>query len=696
MMLIERLNYVDMQKMGLRLSPDELYSANTSSLKDAIVKFGKGCTGEMVSEQGLLMTAHHCGFEYIQMNSTVEKDYLLNGYFANSRAEELPCPGLSVTFLVRIEDVSDKVLSDVNESMTETSRKNKIEAATSHLIENATKKTNYTAEVKSFFEGKEYYMFVYETFTDIRLVGAPPQSIGNFGGDADNWSWPRHTGDFSLFRVYSAADGNPATYSKDNVPYKPKHFLPISTKGVKEGDFTMSIGYPGKTDRYISSYGVNLAEKQYNPSIVRIRDKKLAIMRSSMESSYENKLKYAAKYVITSNYWKFFQEQTKNIQRLNIYEKKKSEENTFQKWADSEANRKAKYGNVIKEIADSYKEIEKYNVSKIYFTEIINRGVDIMMISKKFLPLHKQLSTLSSGKDKKKQIEDARIMAEELKEDVRDYIKNTDFKTDKRIFTALFSMYYNDISADQHPEFFQIVEKEYLNDMNAFAEFVFNSSIFADPNKLWFFLNHPDAQTLDADIVFKILNSCMRMDEKIDGSLLEANWKLTKAKRLYIEGLKEMNNSKKFYPDANSTMRLNYGKVSGYIPSDGLVALYRTTLDGVLEKEDKNNDDFIVLDKLKLIQQYRDYGQYGDNNMMPVCFITDNDVTGGNSGGPVINADGQLIGIVFDLNREAMSGDLYFTPNLQRTICVDIRYPLMIMDKMYKASYILNELQYNK
>ncbi|MEI7595713.1 MAG: S46 family peptidase [Bacteroidota bacterium] len=696
MMLIERLNYVDMQKMGLKLSPDELYSANNSSLKDAIVKFGRGCTGEMVSEQGLLMTAHHCGFEYIQQNSTVEKDYLLNGFWATSRAEELPCQGLTVTFLSRIEDVSEKVLLGVNESMTETSRKNKIDAAISHLVETATKKTNYTAEIKSFYEGKEYYMFVYETFKDIRLVGAPPQAVGNFGGDTDNWAWPRHTGDFSMFRVYTAPDGTAAEYSKDNVPFKPKHFLPISTKGVKEGDFTMSIGYPGKTDRFISSYGVNIAEKQYNPAFVRIRDKKLSIMRASMESSYDNKLKYAAKYVLTSNYWKFYQEQTKNIQRLNIYDKKKAEENTFQKWADSDPTKKAMYGNTMKDIADAYKEIEKYNLSKLYFSEVIGKGVDLMMISKKFLPLYKQMSTLATGKDKKKLMDDARILAENLKEDVREYIKNTDFKTDKLIFRELFKLYYNDIVKEQHPDIFQTVEKEYLGDMGAFADYVYNNSIFADPNKLWFFLNHIDAQTLEGDITFKILNSCMSQDAKIDGAMLEANWKLTKAKRTYIEGLKEMNVNKKFYPDANSTMRLNYGKVSGYIPSDGLVAEYRTTLDGILEKEDKNNDDFNVPDKLKLIHQYKDYGQYGENNEMPICFITDNDVTGGNSGGPVINGEGQLVGIVFDLNREAMSADYCFSPTLQRTIAVDIRYPLLIMDKMFKASYILNELQYNK
>lgn len=696
MMLIERLNYVDMQKMGLRLSPDELYSANTSSLKDAIVKFGKGCTGEMVSEQGLLLTAHHCGYDYIQMNSSVEKDYLYDGFWAKSRAEELPCPGLTVTFLSRIEDVSDKVLVEVNDNMTETSRKNKVDAVIARLVEGATKKTNYTAEVKSFFEGKEYYMFVYETFKDIRLVGTPPEAIGNFGGDADNWSWPRHTGDFSFFRVYSAADGSPAEYSKDNIAYKPKHFLPVSTKGVKEGDFTMSIGYPGKTDRYISSYGVSLAEKQFNPAVVKIRDRKLNAMRASMEGSYENKLKYSSKYVTTSNYWKFYQEQTKNIQRLDIANKKRAEEAAFQKWADSDPARKAIYGNVMKDIADSYKEIEKFNLSKIYFTEIINRGIDLMMITKKFLPLQKQMSTLAAGKDKKKQMDDAKLMAEALKENVREYLKNTDLRTDKQIFIELFKIYYSDISKDQHPDVFQTIEKDYMGDVSAYADFVYNNSIFSDPNKLWFFLNHIDLQVLESDVAYKTLQSCMLQDEKIEGAMLEANWKLTKAKRLYIEGEKQMNPTKKYYSDANSTMRLNFGKVSGYIPSDGLVAQYRTTLDGVMEKEDKFNDDFQVPDKLKLIQQYRDYGQYGENNVMPVCFITDNDVTGGNSGGPVINGDGNLIGIVFDLNREAMSGDLYFTPSLQRTICVDIRYPLMIMDKMYKATYVLNELQLNK
>ena len=399
-MLIQRLNYVDMQKMGLHLTAEEIYSINNSSMKDAIVQFAGGCTAEVISADGLLITNHHCGYGAIQDNSTVEHDYLTNGFWAKSKEEELKSDGITAKFLIRMENVTDKILSQLSDTMSENSRNKKAIELGKQIYAEAMKDNHYEAEVKGFFNNNEYYMFVYETFKDVRLVGAPPQSLGKFGGDTDNWMWPRHTCDFSMFRIYTAPDGSPAEYSKDNVPLKSKYSLPISIKGVKKDDFTMVMGYPGTTDRFLTSYGVKIAIEKFNPSIVKIREKKLAIMKEDMNTSDAIRIKYSAKYNGTSNYWKYFIGQTKGLKRLKVYDKKVEIENQFSKWVKQDENRKAVYGNAIKNISDAYSEIGKYTVASIYFREALSRGAEILSFSKNFEELDNQLKEKNRIKQK--------------------------------------------------------------------------------------------------------------------------------------------------------------------------------------------------------------------------------------------------------------------------------------------------------
>jgi hypothetical protein len=685
-LLLQRLNYIEMQKRGLNLTPEEIYNVYGPSLKDAVVSFGENSTGVIISSEGLLITSHHGGREYIQLNSTVKNNYLRDGFWSMSKKEELLCPGLEVSFLISMENVTDKILKKINNNMSETTRKYKIQEISEKIETEAVANTNYNAVVKSFYEGNEFYLFVYETFEDVRLVGAPPLSIGDFGGDTDNWMWPRHTGNFSMFRVYMAPDGTPAGYSKNNIPYKPKYFLPISLESKKENDFTMMLGYPTKTERYLTSYGIKLIINTINPTIIKIRSKKLAVLKAEMSGNPDIYLKYISKYLTCSNYWKFYIGQNKELKKLNAYEKEKKTEEEFQNWANADNNRKLKYGNVLKDISASYKQFEKYNVLEQYFTEVIKNGTDVTSFAYTFKPLYDELTGIN---DKQKTAEMSRLL---IKKSIA-YFKNFENSTDKKVFSSLFKMFYDYVPKDQHPDIFTFVEKKYKGNFNRFAEAVYNKSIFADKNKMWDFLNNPNAKTMENDIVFKTILSCIEMNTKAYGMKIEANWKYTKAKRSYIAGLKEMNPNKSFYPDANSTMRLSVGKISGYIPVDGLECKYYTTFDGVIQKEDADNEDFIVPNKLKELYYSKEYKKYADDDgKLKVCFISNNDVTGGNGGSPVINGDGQLIGLTFDGNEESMGCNIAFEPNLQRCINVDIRYILFIIDKYAGATNLIKEM----
>ncbi|HET6243678.1 MAG: S46 family peptidase [Bacteroidetes bacterium] len=687
LMKLKNMNYENMQKMGLNLTAEELYSVNNSSLKDAIVSLGGFCTGEIISPQGLMLTNHHCAFDAIQTHSSVKNDYLTDGFWAMSKKEELPNEGLTASFFVRMEDVTNKVLEQLTPEMNENQRKAAIKKISDELKKEATLGTHYNADVKSFFEGNEFYLFIYETFQDIRLVGAPPSSIGKFGGDTDNWMWPRHTGDFSLFRVYMSPDGKPAPYSVDNVPYKSKHFLPVSIKGVENNDFAMVLGYPGRTDRFLTSYGVKLAIEKDQPARVKIREKRLAIMKEDMNKSDEVRIKYASTYAQVSNYYKYFQGQTKGLKKLSVYDKKKTLENDFLAWIEADASRNAYYGQSIPDIAAAYALLEDYKLSQVYLQEAVF-GCQIIAFSANFMALSGHLA----NKEAKK--EDTDAIVAQLREVAKEHFKDYNAPTDKKVTAAMLTYFNSDIAKDLHPDLFKTIESKYKGDFNKYAEDMFSQSIFADQEKLNKFLDKPTAKSLDKDpamIAFK--SFITNYQTKIQPVILQSNEKLEKGNRLFVDGLRKMNADKQYYPNANFTMRLTYGKVGDYVPNDAMFYKHFTTSDGILEKEDPKEEEFIVPAKLKELIQKRDFGRYADKNgNLVVAFISDNDITGGNSGSPVINGKGHLIGCAFDGNWEAMSGDIAFETELQRTISVDARFILFIIDKYAGATHLINEM----
>ncbi|NTW33214.1 MAG: S46 family peptidase [Bacteroidetes bacterium] len=687
-MFIERLNYVDMQKMGLHLTAEELYSINNSSMKDAIVSLGFFCTAEVVSNEGLLFTNHHCGYDAIQSHSTLEHDYLTDGFWAMSKKEELSNKDLTASFLVRMEDVTSKVLAGLKDDMTESERNAKIEEISGKIEKEASEKKKYEANVKSFFDGNEFYLFVYQTYKDVRLVGAPPSAIGKFGGDTDNWMWPRQTGDFSIFRIYTAPDGSPAEYSEKNIPLKPKYSLPISLKGVKKDDFAMVWGYPGQTDRFLTSQGVKLVIDETNPTVVNIRDKKLSIIKEYMDASPLVKIQYSSKYYESSNYWKYFIGQTKGLKNLNVFEKKKLQEEAFTKWVNEDTKRKEKYGTALSYIDSGYNELRTYNKPLKYMEEVGFQGPEAIVFSIGSFGLYGSLKN-PTGKE-----EVIKAQVEEFKEKAKEFFKNYNKSCDQKLFAEMMKMYYENTPKDQQPSFFKdFLEKKYKGDFNKFSEAVYSKSIFADSSKLYAFLAKPSFKVIDKDFSFIIINSIIKTYYKNSAAINEIQDKINKGNRLYVAGLKEMYSNKKIAPNANSTMRMSYGKVDDYFPADAVHYDYATTLDGIIQKEDSTVEDFIVPKKLHALWKKKDYGRYANaDGNLNICFIANLDITGGNSGSPVINGDGQLIGIAFDGNWEAMSGDIAYEPDLQRTICVDIRYVLFVIDKYAGATNLINEL----
>ena len=688
-LLIKRLNYSDMQSKGLQLTPEEIYSVNNSSLKDAIVVLNGGsCTAEMISSKGLMLTNHHCAFGVIQANSsTGDKNYLDNGFWAGSYKEELSAEGMTASYLVRMEDVTSRILDGVKNSMDEAERGKKISQAMRDLIDE-TEKANegYEVKVRSFFEGNEYYMFIYETFTDVRLVAAPPSSIGKFGGDTDNWMWPRQTGDFAMLRVYAGPDGKPADYAEGNVPHQPKHHLPISMDGVKESDFAMIMGYPGSTDRYLTSYGVKLAIEKDQPAIVKIREKRLAIMKEGMNTSEAIRIKYASKYAQVSNYYKYFKGQTKGLKRLNVYGKKKAEEDAFTAWVGKDSKRQENYGSALKLVSEAYTGLDDLKLVQTYLNESVF-GIEAVLMAWRSGRLHRVLSAEEV---------DAKALnsnIQSLRERGKGFFKDYHAPIDEKVLAALLKMYHDDIPEKYHPPIMAEIKKKYKGNFEKFAAYVAAKSVFTDEARFNAFLDKPSKKVLDKDPAYRIMNSFLtNYRQNLGPQFSEIYTKLDRGNRLYVAGMREMLPNKKFYPNANSTMRLTYGQVLDYFPRDAVYYNYYTTLKGVMEKEDPKNDEFIVPAKLRTLYEKKDYGQYGENGVMKVCFITNNDITGGNSGSPVINGKGQLIGLAFDGNWEAMSGDIAFENELQRTISVDIRYVLFIVDKFAGAGHLVDEM----
>jgi hypothetical protein len=569
--------------------------------------------------------------------------------------------------------------------MTEEERSDAVKNISDEIEAEAKGDTHYNTSVRSFFRGNEYYLFVYEIFTDVRLVGAPPSSIGKFGADTDNWMWPRHTGDFSLFRVYTAPDGSPAKYSEENIPMKPRHHLPVSVKGVKQGDFSMILGYPGGTDRYLTSYGVDLAVEESNMTIVKIREEKLAIMREGMDADDAVRIQYASKYARTANYWKYFIGQTKGLKRLKVYDKKVILENRFTNWVNANPARKAKYGQALPDIEKGFDILREYNLSRWYYREAISRGPEIFGAAGRFGSLRRQLEEKAEQADIDKTVASLRARVDE-------YFKNYNATIDQNMLAAMMKMYYDNVPADQQPEFLQKLGAKNDGDFTEWAAEVFEKSIFANKEEILALLDNPKAKTIAKDPAYQAIKAFSDNYKGISEKMAEANDYFSRGRRLFVAGLREMDDEKTFYPDANFTMRLTYGTVQDYYPADAVRYEYFTSLDGVMEKEDPDNWEFVVPEKLKELYEAKDYGIYGVGDMMPVCFLTNHDITGGNSGSPVINGDGELIGLAFDGNWEAMSGDIAFEPALQRTINVDIRYVLFIIDKYAGAQNIIDEL----
>jgi hypothetical protein len=683
-MFIER-NFQDMQKLGLKLTAEEIYSINNSSLKDAVVVFGSGCTGEIISPQGLLITNHHCGYGQIQSHSSIEHDYLTDGFWAMSLEEELPNPGLAVKFLVRIEDVTEVMNGALTGDMTEDQRNARIMEVSKELTGKATKDTYYDASVRSFFGGNEFYLFVYATYKDVRLVGTPPNSIGKFGGDTDNWMWPRHTGDFSLFRVYMAPDGSPAEYSSDNVPYQPKHYLPVSTQGYAKGDFALVMGYPGSTERYLTSWGVKQALETYNPSVVKIRQEKLDIIGADMDACDKVRIQYATKYARISNYWKYYIGQTRGLKRLKVYEKKVELESRFRGWVSMDKNRSA-YTTVLNDIQAAYHNMSNYTLSNVYYREAGLRGAEITGFAYRFKPL---LDELKAEKPDQAKID--KIITG-LKETSANYFKDYNEPTDMAILAAMMDLFFTDVPSDKQPAYLGEMHKKFKGCWDTYAEEVFSKSVFACPDKVKALLEDPTAKAIEKDMAFLAYMAFYDRYTALQKEQADAQERLARGNRMLIAGLREMYPDRNLYPDANFTMRLTYGSIQDYYPADGVFYDYFTTLDGIMEKEDPANDDFIVPEKLKELYAAKDFGPYAQDGVLHTCFLTNHDITGGNSGSPVMNGKGELIGLAFDGNWEAMSGDIAYEPNLQRTICVDIRYVLFVIDKYAGAQNLIKEM----
>jgi len=685
--LLKKINEGEMQAMGLKLSADQIYSINHSSVKDAIVSFGGFCSGEIISKDGLLLTNHHCGLDAIQSHSSVEHDYLTDGFWAKSRKDELPNPGLYVRFLVRMEDVTDQVKSELSDTLSEAARSAAISKIGNKISKDASENDKYTAEVKSMFNGDEFYLFVYQTFKDVRLVGAPPSYIGKYGGDTDNWMWPRHTGDFSIFRVYCDKDGNPASYSEDNVPLTPKHYLPISIKGFKEGDFSMIIGFPGRTERYLTSAGVELAVNVTSPARVKIRGQKLDIMRAEMEKSDKVRIQYQSKHNRTSNYWKYYIGQMKQLKRMHVVEQKQAQEGKFDEWANSDPSKKAVYGNVTALLKKAYSDLTPYAYNRAYFGEAIIQGPEILLFSYNFKSLATALADKLTSKDEINKI------TAELKKDAEEYFKDYYEPIDRKLYSKMLSTYSLDIPKEQQCDLFKMVESKYKGNFEKYADDVFRKSIFTSLEKVNAFLAKPSAKKITSDPAFKAITSFFDFyNQNIRGKMAAIESDLNSLNLKYIKGTREMNPGKKYYPDANSTMRLTYGKVKAYDPADAIKYNWFTTIEGVMEKMDNSNPEFEIKDEYVNLFEKRDFGQYAENGTLRVCFISDNDITGGNSGSGVMDGEGNLIGIAFDGNWEAMSGDIAFDSTYKRTISTDIRYVLWVIEKIGKAHNLIEEM----
>ncbi len=679
--LIEKLNIQKMNGMGCTLTAQDIYNENGTSLKDAVIIFGGGCTGVMVSPQGLLFTNHHCGYGAIQQLSSVEHNYLKNGFTAEKLEDEIYAPGLTVKFLVKIEDVTERVISELA-NLNGNIRNEKRDSILKIIKDEAEKDTNYKAQVRSFYAGNEFYTFVFEEFTDVRLAFTPPSSIGKFGGDTDNWMWPRHTGDFSVFRVYADSTGKPAKYSKTNIPYSPKRFVAISNKGYHEGDFAMIMGNPGTTTRYLTSWGVENRMNTSNRARIDVRGAKQDVWKGFMVNDEAINIAYAGKYARSSNYWKNSIGMNNAIQKLKVIDTKKAQEAEFAQWIEKTPERKTRYGKVLGELEEAYTAIYPYSKAINFLRESVLGGVEMPRIAN-------QLERAASGNMTKENI------LKRASEAYQDYYQAVDEAT----LPVILAEYRKAVDADALPEFYRTIDKRFKGDYKKYSEWLFSKSVFSSYEKFEKAVKGGKTNFSSDPAVLFMKEVYKTNDAILKGEYTKLTAQITDAERIYQKGLMEMaaETGKVLYPDANSTMRLTYGKIGGYEPADAVSYSYYTTTKGILEKEKPGDYEFDVPSSLKKAILEENFGAYADLKIgkMHVGFLSNNDITGGNSGSPIFNAKGELIGLAFDGNWEAMSGDVVFEPDLQRTINVDIRYVLFIMDKTGNAKRLIDELKIN-
>ncbi|MFN8249431.1 MAG: S46 family peptidase [Ferruginibacter sp.] len=691
-MLLGQQVYNDMVKRGLKLTKDQLYSINKSSIKDAIIIFGGGCTGEIVSNQGLIFTNHHCGYNAIASASSVEHNYLRDGFYAYNKDQEIKSQ-LTVQFLDKIVDVTKEVEAGVK-GLSWADRVKKLPDVYKEITDKVLDKENgLSGRIYSMFKDNQYIMYVYKTYRDIRLVGAPPESVGKFGGDTDNWEWPRHTGDFSIFRVYATKDGKPAEYSKDNVPLTPKHFLPVSLKGFKDGDYAMIYGYPGSTNRYETSYGIKLKNEIENPSLVALRDMRLKYMHEQMIKDPAVKLKLASDYASIANYWKFFDGETKQLTKFKTFEQKQQYEQNFAKWAKG----KPEYENLMSEYEKNYAAWTPYSKHRQYIREGV-LGSPLAAFASSLMALEAAMVKQGATAADIKKATDAAEAAR------KNYIEAADRPSDEKILAAVAMAFYNDIEKDQHPiGFYEKLKSAYgaLNDETTYkkwAKDVFDNTMILSDSKWNAFIANPDANALQGDAAFDFASSFVKNYNTKYAPLYTAfTTKNSELGHSYMKGIMEMNPAavNKMYPDANFSMRVSYGNVKSYDPRDAVHYDYITTSKGILEKYVPGDYEFDLPAKQIELLKKKDFGQYADKTRkdLVVAFITTNDITGGNSGSPVMDAYGNLIGLAFDGNYEALSHKIAFDKDLNRTICVDVRYVLWCVDKLGGASNLINELK---
>ena len=687
-LLLEKLNEKEMKSLGMKISAKDIYNINSGSLKDAIVSFGGFCTGEVISNKGLVLTNHHCGLESVQNHSTIDHNYIRDGFWAKNLGEELSNPKLYVTFIVRMEDVSKQVLAGVTASMTESERQSTVDKNINEVKNAAKKETWQESSVKGFFEANQYYIFITETYKDVRLVGAPPSAIGNFGQDTDNWMWPRHTGDFSMFRIYAGKDNKPAEYSINNIPYTPKKSLSISLDGVAEGDFTMVFGFPGKTTEYLPAVAVQQIMEVNNPAKIAIRDKALAVMNEFMRKDEQIKIQYTKKYATIANAWKKWRGEIPGLVRTDAVNKKKVYETEFQKRVNTNPQWKQQYGNIVSELEAAYEELKPLGKARDYYLEI-NSKIELFTIARR-------INALQNAKNNGGKYDYSEGLTK-LKDTLPDFYKNHSPLVDKKLFEVLIEMYVKDQDNRVVSPVLLAQLKAADNDFRKLADDVYSGAEYTAGNKMMAALEQNPAELLERSKTNKagILYDDMlaTYNREVATKLNEVQNRINKLLRTYMQAQMEVMKEKKFYPDANSTLRVTYGNVKGYNARDGVKYDFITYLEGMMEKYIPGDYEFDVPKKLQSLYRTKDYGQYGKNGKMPVCFIATNHTTGGNSGSPALDAYGNLVGLNFDRAWEGVMSDISYDASICRNIMVDIRYVLFIIDKYADAGYLVKEMK---